>query len=355
MLKKDNFTKENIYRLRELSGNDPSMIEKAVYAFGLLEALVKVGMPFIFKGGTCLMLLLKTPRRLSTDIDIIIEPDTIVDEYIREAGELFPFISQKEDIRKGKNNIEKRHYEFTYNSPINNKPLVILLDILFERNNYESLLNKEIKNSLLLTEGQNLTVMVPDINSILGDKLTAFAPHTTGIPFGVNKELEIVKQLFDCNSLLSEMNDFKETNRVFNKVAIAELGYRGKEYSVNDVLKDIIACCFCIISKGAVNKEEYLYFSEGIRKIGGHIFNAKFNGDIAALMSCEVLYLATCIYTKNDYQKIEQFDMYANEKLNFKSARSVNYLRKVDLKSYAYLVESVHLLGENIEDYLVFQ
>ena len=149
MLKKDNFTKENINRLRELSGNDPSMIEKAVYAFGLLEALVKVGMPFIFKGGTCLMLLLKTPRRLSTDIDIIVEPDTIVDEYIREAGELFPFISQKEDIRKGRNNIEKRHYEFTYNSPINNKPLVILLDILFERNNYESLLNKEIKNSLL--------------------------------------------------------------------------------------------------------------------------------------------------------------------------------------------------------------
>lgn len=48
MLIQDNFTRENIERLRKLSGNDPSLLEKAVYAFGLLEAISKVGMPFIF-------------------------------------------------------------------------------------------------------------------------------------------------------------------------------------------------------------------------------------------------------------------------------------------------------------------
>ena len=90
MLAKENYTKENIQRLRDISGNDPSLLEKTVYAFGLLEAIAKVGMPFIFKGGTCLMLLLDKPRRLSTDIDIIVEPGTNVDMFIEKAGQLFP-------------------------------------------------------------------------------------------------------------------------------------------------------------------------------------------------------------------------------------------------------------------------
>ena len=101
MLTQDNFTKENIERLQKISGNDPSLLEKTVYAFGLLEAISKVGMPFIFKGGTCLMLLLDKPRRLSTDIDIIVEPGTDVESFIQKAGQIFPFKSQEEDIRKG--------------------------------------------------------------------------------------------------------------------------------------------------------------------------------------------------------------------------------------------------------------
>ena len=35
------------------------LIERTVFAFGLLEALVRVGLKFTFKGGTSLMLLLK--------------------------------------------------------------------------------------------------------------------------------------------------------------------------------------------------------------------------------------------------------------------------------------------------------
>ena len=103
MLTQDNFTKENIERLQKISGNDPSLLEKTVYAFGLLEAISKVGMPFIFKGGTCLMLLLEKQRRLSTDIDIIVEPGTDVESFIQKAGQIFPFKSQEEDVRKGRN------------------------------------------------------------------------------------------------------------------------------------------------------------------------------------------------------------------------------------------------------------
>ena len=72
MLQKENFRLENIQRLQKNYKKDPALLERVVYAFGLLEALCLTGLPFVFKGGTCLMLLLKHPMRLSTDIDIIV-------------------------------------------------------------------------------------------------------------------------------------------------------------------------------------------------------------------------------------------------------------------------------------------
>ena len=52
MLKKENFTEEHIRNLQSASHRDPLLLERSVYAFGLLEAITRVGMPFIFKGGT---------------------------------------------------------------------------------------------------------------------------------------------------------------------------------------------------------------------------------------------------------------------------------------------------------------
>lgn len=73
MLIKENFTLEHLIDLKKNRHVDNFILERSIYAFGLLDALSKVNMPFIFKGGS-LMLLLKQPRRLSTDIDIIVEP-----------------------------------------------------------------------------------------------------------------------------------------------------------------------------------------------------------------------------------------------------------------------------------------
>ena len=43
-------------------------------ALSLLESLVRSGCPFVFKGGTALMLHLDTSRRLSIDVDIVCPP-----------------------------------------------------------------------------------------------------------------------------------------------------------------------------------------------------------------------------------------------------------------------------------------
>lgn len=64
------------------------------------------------------MLMLERPMRLSTDIDIIVAPGTDLNTFIEEAGKIFPFVSVEEQVRKGKNNIEKRHFKVVYESPV---------------------------------------------------------------------------------------------------------------------------------------------------------------------------------------------------------------------------------------------
>lgn len=51
---------------------DITLVEKTIRAFSLLEALARSGCPFLFKGGSSLMLHLDTGKRLSIDIDIIL-------------------------------------------------------------------------------------------------------------------------------------------------------------------------------------------------------------------------------------------------------------------------------------------
>lgn len=133
MLSRQMFTEEYIRTLQLDTGNDPALLERMIYAFGLLEAIRRAELPFCFKGGTALMLLLEHPRRLSTDIDIIVDPGTDIDDYIRRAGEIFPFTDVKEQTRIGKNDIEKRHFKFKYRSPVVGRDVTILLDVLFEK------------------------------------------------------------------------------------------------------------------------------------------------------------------------------------------------------------------------------
>ena len=345
MLSRDMYTGEYIQELHERTGNDPALLERVVYAFGLLEAIRRVELPFCFKGGSSLMLLLDKPRRLSTDIDIIVEPGTDIDRYIHKAGEIFPFTDVEEHIRVGINNIEKRHFRFKYRSPKSNRDVMILLDVLFENIQYEATVERPIKNELLLTEGEDLSVVTPDVNGILGDKLTAFAPHTTGIPFGVSKELEIIKQLFDCGSLFDVMNDYGKVCASHNKIVRSEMGYRGLTFSPEEVLKDTIRGSICVASRGQSDDSEYQYYRDGISRIRNHILGGKFGGDIAGGIAGRVLYLASSMLAgRDEVVKITDASVYSEQKIELPKARSFSYLRIVDPIAYGYIVEAGRML-----------
>ena len=150
MIIRENYSEEHIRDLQKISRRDHGLIEKTLYAFGLLEALIQVDLPFIFKGGSCLMLLLDKPMRLSTDIDIVVKPGTDIQKYIDKASRIFPFKKQEEQSRIGKNKIVKKHFKFTYDSPIQKKELYILLDVLPEEDNYSETVERKVSNTLLL-------------------------------------------------------------------------------------------------------------------------------------------------------------------------------------------------------------
>ena len=343
MIKKETFTLEHINELRSRKSINLLLLERSIYALGLLEALARVGMPFIFKGGSCLMLLLESPRRLSTDIDIIVKPGTDVKSFIEEASKVFPFVDVKEQIRIGKNNIEKRHYKFIYDSPVNNEDFYILLDIVFDECHYSKLISKPIKNEFLLTEDPCLEVSVPTPECILGDKLTAFAPHTTGIHFGEDKELEVIKQLYDVACLFEVSSNYEDIYESYMATVNAEIAFRGIENTPEDALLDTIDAACCVIGKGKIGTE-YPQLFKGIKSIVNHIYSEKYTGETAAFNACRILYVASCILRNKPLKKITDFTLYAKEDISKTRFSKLSFMRKINLESFAYIVETAKVL-----------
>ena len=190
-------------------------------------------------------------------------------------------------------------------------------------------------------------VRLPDKNCILGDKLTAFAPHTTGIPFGKDKELEIIKQMFDCWTLLQEMDNYQTVSSVYKMVSHIELGYRGLRKEPDDCLKDTIDSCICIMGRGGIRSEEYTYYKAGINSIQGHIFVGRINGESATTCASEVMYLAANLLTESpEYVRIEEPNEYRDIQLKMKGIKKVSGLRNTNPAAYAYMVKSFQMLQE---------
>ncbi|MCM1090357.1 MAG: nucleotidyl transferase AbiEii/AbiGii toxin family protein [Muribaculum sp.] len=346
MLSKEIFTLEYIRELQERYKKDPGLLERVMYAFGLLEALAQVGMKFIFKGGTSLLLLTEHPLRLSTDIDIIVEPETDVEKFVLEASKIFPFKCHEKQIRKGKNKIKKEHYKFIYDSPILKKDFYILLDIVFMENPYATLIERKIQNDVLLTVGEPSKIVMPSADCILGDKMTAFAPHTTGIPIGIGKELEIMKQMYDVATLSEIFMNQQELWETYDRVVMEEIAFRNIAEDRDSVLRDTIRATACIIGRGYTDPEEYPLYVEGAAALDSHILQGKYNREMAAINACQVMYLAACILERKPFKKLDNPKKYISENMSGSRYNKLSYIKKHKLEAYGYLVEAVRILEE---------
>lgn len=214
MIQKKCFTTAWINKISvELKYNDKNLIEKVIRALSLLEMLVQAHCPFVFKGGTALMLILgKSAHRLSIDVDIICPPGTCIENYLQAFAE-HGFEQLELVERKQRGNVPKSHsklfYQICYKGDSNIRSY-ILLDVLYEDLHYYKTQQLCIDTPFILVEGEPIEVTVPSVEDILGDKLTAFAPNTTGIPYYKGEKccsMEIAKQLYDVARLFEYVKD----------------------------------------------------------------------------------------------------------------------------------------------------
>ena len=347
MIRKETFTLENIQRIQKEYKVDPELAQRTVFALGLVEALRKVDLQFIFKGGSSLMLLFDVPKRLSTDIDILVNKNCDIDSFINEVANIFPFTSVSESVRTTNKSISKKHYKFTYLSPIKNREITVLLDVLFSDNNYAKTITKPINNGFLITEGEDYYVTIPTIESILGDKLCAFAPHTTGIKyhnedFSNDKRLEVIKQFYDVVSLFDIAKDFKAVRDTYFKTAKEEIAYRNLDITPIDSLKDSFDTALSLLSWGKFNKVDYLELVDGVNKIKMHIVNRSFSMNSTAIYAAKVMLLSACLIKDVDVFNLE---IKNKDQLKEPPYNQINFiLKNKEQEAYNIAVTAIEIL-----------
>ena len=307
MISPQSYTREWILEIRETSPDkDPILIEKMILALSLVEQLQQQrGLNFVFKGGTSLLLLLGKPNRFSIDIDIVMDCKDPMDGFFDSIMKNGVFHRYELDVRTS--NVPKQHYKFFFNSVIQEKESHILLDILFETHSYPRLQTIKIETPFLVVEDDPAQVTCPVVECLLGDKLTAFAPHTTGILYKKGKELEIIKQLFDIGLLFDASMSIHLVKSTFLPFATRELGYRHLSHlSPDDVLLDAFKTA-CLIGVRDNRSEEFMELQSGIKKLAAFIYSGHFTLDSAILCASKAAYLTMLLKTnKADFDRFDK-------------------------------------------------
>jgi hypothetical protein len=280
---------------------DKALLEKCIRALFLTEQLRTRGLQFQFKGGTSLLLHFSTPRRFSIDVDIVTIDDAttisgILDDLVLDGL----FERWEEDIRTQHNqDLPVQHFKCYYSShyPGLSQSNYVLLDVIYQTAlpNWTEL--KPVEHGWLKIEGTGIEVNISTKEGLLGDKLTAFAPTTTGILYAKKRPLEIIKQLYDIGALFEVATDFLEVSRVFTNVALQEITYRNLSIQPEDVLDDAFQAALTICDRDE-KVAEFLHLKTGITNIRPHIFQ-RFIIDDAIVAAAKVMYLTTLLKQKD--------------------------------------------------------
>lgn len=179
---------------------DKILVEKVIRALLLLEGLSQSPLSYCFKGGTCAMLMMGSSRRMSIDIDIMAsQTDGDLQRLLDEVAQNSGFLRCEPIHRSGVVAVPKEHYKFYYLSALSGKENFILLDVLREDIHYTKTMWLPVESDFLKSDGVPATAaVVPDFDNIIADKLTAFAPNTTGIPY-VKKNSEMGMEIMIQN------------------------------------------------------------------------------------------------------------------------------------------------------------
>ncbi|WP_262250445.1 nucleotidyl transferase AbiEii/AbiGii toxin family protein, partial [Parapedobacter soli] len=203
---------------------------------------------------------------LQIDIDIITEePEDKIKAVLQKISQLEMFTRWEDDNhRKHTPDAPIGHFKMFYKSVVDGHEEPILLDLLYTPNPYPETKEYPIKHSWLATSGEDTKVVLPTFEAILGDKLTAFAPKTTGILYSKNRPVEIIKQLYDIGFLFDQITDLSIVKESYSSVVQEEIGYRKLTIHAKEVLKDTWQACYTIAERD-IKSDEFKHLQLGIK------------------------------------------------------------------------------------------
>lgn len=333
MIEPEYFQKEIILKKRdELEIADPGLFEKAIHAFSLLGHLADSGIEFVFKGGTSLLLHLPVPQRLSIDIDILCsEKSEKLISVLNNIGKMTPLLEFSEDEREHKGLPKRRHFKFKYNSIISRRKDYVLLDVVEEPISH-SLTEEKLIRTIFFETRRDVIVQIPTIEALLGDKLTAFAPKTVGVPFvtkkGHDHSLQVVKQLFDVGQLFNAVNNFKTISNSYLASFELENSYRvvkcTREEALDDTAETALELCrFGLRRHSPSNTSRSLL--NGISKIQNHLIRNQFRPDLEAKVAASKAYMLSRMIRANS------FDVLIEHGKFIQSDKQIEQIRKISI------------------------
>lgn len=335
--------------INSLKKNNPSadiqLLEKTIGALYLVESLANQNLEFIFKGGTSLVLLLEKLKRFSVDVDIITEEgkESVKQKISNIILEQTLFTRVEQNIRENSasQRMDLEHYKFFFNSATDNSEKCILLDVAYESNKYPELINKKIICKDLNVHS-NLSVNLPSIESILGDKLTVLAPYSTGISYNSNKELELMKQLYDVDKLFDLSTSIEIIKKSFINIATREIKYRKLlELTYEDVLNDIEEFAKDIIFMN--NKAHMDKINIGMKKLCSFRIEKKFLIDKEVLTAAsKVLYLVFLLRSNGAIIEKYTNDVKITENsVPTEIKKRMKVIRKMNPEAYFYITKTI--------------
>jgi hypothetical protein len=289
---------------QELRPVAPELLEKSIHALALLGHLVDSRLDFVFKGGTSLLLHLDPIRRLSIDIDILCGvPADQLDRVLQGIANKPPFLGYEEQDRGARGLPHRRHFKFFYASPTQRgQTLFILLDVVEESNLPAVLVQRPIVTRFIEVE-REVMVTLPTIEGLLGDKLTAFAPNTTGVQFRPANgkpcdTMQVIKQLFDVGELFNAAQDMAAVSRSFDAAFALENEYRGGNFTREQVLLDIHDASLALTLyelRGAPEVADARLLVDGVGRLQSHVVQSRFRLDQARIAAGKAALIAAIL------------------------------------------------------------
>ncbi len=319
-------------------------IENTIYAFELLSELVKLKIDFVFKGGTSLLLHFPEPKRLSTDIDIVGEFDlNILDKIIQNN----PRFKNYKPASRYHTKDMIRNYEFYYDTAIPDvDEQFVLLDIIFAKPCHPAVETKEIKSPLFESD-ETMNVQIPSIESLLGDKLTAFAPDTIGIPLikDTFRPVNNIKQLYDISVLFDEAEDLKIVHESYLSNHQQNCKIRNQVFEIFETLNDTIDTCLLLSSSGLkkTGKDRKLNLLEsGCDLLNQYLISDVFSTQLSKIHAAKVALIAAILKKERFELELDKYKYSKSKLKQLDDAKlsgvytSLEKLKQIDAEAYYY-------------------